>query len=79
MYKARKIQGPTGVRGYLQVHGVDYTETFAPVSRLFTFRTLCQKQLADSSFERGHSLVKPQDKPGRRFRGAARMNRVAGR
>ena len=28
------------IKGYLQVHGVDYTETFAPASKLSTFRAL---------------------------------------
>ena len=34
-YKVRLV-----VKGYLQVNGIDYTGTFAPVSKLSTFRTL---------------------------------------
>jgi len=34
-YKARLV-----ARGFTQVHGVDYTETYAPVARLSTFRYL---------------------------------------
>lgn len=34
-YKARLV-----ARGFTQIHGVDYTETYAPVARLSTFRYL---------------------------------------
>jgi hypothetical protein len=38
--EGRKIQSKTLVRGYSQTYGIDYDETFTPVAKMSTVRTL---------------------------------------